>query len=119
MEEYIRNYIVDLPCGYCGQEYGTADMQLVNQKGSYYTFSVFCNFCRKQNFVTVFINKEKSPEPEIELTEAETEKFCTPICFDDILDIYIFLKDFEGDFAGLFPEIKPRNKSSPELQGEK
>lgn len=118
MEEHIRNYISEVPCVYCGQEYGPANIKLVNEAGSYYTFSVFCNSCKKQNFVTVFINREKDPEPEIELTEAEIEKFCTPICFDDILDIHISLKDFEGDFIALFPEIKPMNKSSPKPQKE-
>ena len=117
-EEYIKNYLADLPCGYCGQQYVSSNMELVNNSGSYYTFSVYCQYCNRQNFVTVFVNKGEVIEPEVELNEEEIVKFCTPLCSDDVLDMHTFLKDFDGDFSALFPEIMPSNNSTGEPQTE-
>jgi hypothetical protein len=35
---------------------------------------------------------------------ADTGKLSAPIDFDDVLDMHIFLKDFDGDFRSLFCE---------------
>ena len=114
-EEYIKNYLTTtVPCGFCGQQYAEANIELVKQAGHYYTYSVYCQFCNRQNFVTVFINKDEVHEPEVELTEEEMERFCTPLCSDDVLDVHMFLKDFNGDFAALFPDIRRGVKSEPE-----
>lgn len=118
-EEYVRNYLTTtVPCGYCGQQYAETNIELVKQAGSYYTYSVYCQFCSRQNFVTVFINKGEVQEPEVELTGEEIERFCTPLCSNDVLDMHTFLKKFDGDFGALFPEIKQEIKREPEPGSE-
>lgn len=118
-EEYIRNYLTTtVPCVYCGQQYSDTNIQLVQQAGSYYTYSVYCQYCNRQNFVTVFTNKDEISEPEVELTEEEIERFCTPMCSDDVLDMHTFLIDFDGDFSTLFPDIRMEVKSEPEIDPE-
>lgn len=114
-EEYIRDYLTTtVPCGHCGQQYVGTNIELVKQTGGYYTFSVYCQYCNRQNFVTVFVNKGEVLEPEVELTDEEIEKFCTPLCPDDVLDMHTFLTDFDGDFCALFPDIRLDVTNKPE-----
>lgn len=117
-EEIIKNYLADVPCGYCGQQYVPANIELVKQSGRYYTFSIYCHYCNRQNFVTVFVNNSGATKPEIELTEAETEKFCSPVCSDDVLDLHTFLNGFDGDFSALFPDIKLEDNSKPQKKAK-
>jgi len=105
-DEIIRNYSTDVHCGYCGQQCSPGNIKLLERRGEFWVLSIFCESCRKQGFITAIVKKSEAPEADIELTEEEIAKFCTPICSDDVLDMYSFLDDFGGDFLGLFPDIK-------------
>lgn len=132
-EEYLRDYLSGLRCGKCGEQCKPDNITLLNRVGDSWTFSVYCECCKKQGILCAVVKKaevsEAGPElhpalamagpqlhPELamagpqlhpELTMAEIDNFCTPVSSDDVLDISTFLKDFDGDFSALFPDTVP------------
>ena len=106
-EEFVRNQLADMCCGQCGQKLTPANMDLLEHKGDSWSFSAYCQSCQSQGIVTAFLKNREVPEADAELTKAEIGKFSAPICWDDVLDMYTFLKDFGGDFSGLFADEQP------------
>ena len=117
-EEYIKNFISGLQCRFCGQQCLPDNVGLMEHNGDYLVFSVYCDSCKKQAFVTAIIRNSEEPILHPELNMDELDRFCIPVSSEDILDMHTFLKDFDGDFIALFPAIEPADNSSPQPQME-
>ena len=63
-----------------------------------------CSSCRTKCLVAAIIKEDRTPEVVTELTKAELDKFIDGdvVGADDVLNMYKFLKDFDGDFSRLF-----------------
>ena len=120
-EEYMKDFISGLHCGFCGEQCLPDNIDLMEHNGDQWVFSVFCNSCKKQGYVTAILKKGEEPGFHPELTMEELNKFGIPVSSDEILDMHNFLKEFDGDFSELFPEIKlweSVDNCSPEPQLE-
>lgn len=98
-EEFVRSKLTDVHCAHCGKACSQSNISLVGHNGSFWIFSVFCESCRKYGFLSAIVKETGKP---VELTGEEVEKLCIPVGSNDVLDMYTFLKDFEGDFSQLF-----------------
>jgi hypothetical protein len=56
--------------------------------------------------VAAIIREDKKPAMVTDLTEAEIDKFkhIINVNTDDVLDMHEFMKNFNGDFPGVFRE---------------
>lgn len=98
----IKMFLSNIKCGNCGKHCEPAYIGTLRHQENTWLFSVHCSSCNSQGLITANIIRSQEPEAVAELTKAEKSHFSTPISSSDILDMYIFLKNFKGDFASLF-----------------
>lgn len=101
----IKRFLANTKCGRCGQHPGLDNINLVGRLVDLLLFIVYCPSCNKTALAVVnhigYIG-DKESETATDLTEAEESHFSVPIGSSDILNMYSFLKDFNGDFTSLF-----------------
>ena len=98
----IKRFLSNIECGSCGGHCDPADISVLGHQEDTWLFSVYCPSCDSRGLVTVDIKVNEETEVVAELTEAEESESSIPVDFADVLEMYIFLKDFDGDFASLF-----------------
>ena len=101
-EEFVRNSLPDIRCGRCGNLCLPGNIKLLEHQGVLWYFSVYCHSCGSEGFVLAIVNNGEMPETDAELLEGKIVRSSTPVYSDDVLDMYTFLKDSEGDFSSLF-----------------
>ncbi len=103
-EQFIKRLIMTIKCGICGHHYEGSNVRILGHRDDLWFLSVFCPACRSQGLMAAVIKEGSLPELVTDLTEEEYARFC-PLAIvgaDDVLDIYNFLRDFDGDFSRLF-----------------
>jgi len=105
-DNLIKRLIATIKCGTCGLAYHEDHVEIIEQNEDVWFLKVFCPSCRVKSLVAAIIKKEKKSKVVSDLTGAEVTKFkyLEEVGEDDVLDMYRFLNDFNGDFAGLFRE---------------
>ena len=111
-EERIKRLILAAVsrCSACRRSYTLTDFAVLGHHEHLWMVTVICADCHHQGFVTAVIQGRPSPgtkavpTPLLELSPAERARFAsaTPVVTDDLLDLHLFLDEFDGDFAGLF-----------------
>ena len=104
--EFIKRLVTTIKCGVCGQPYGGENVRFLGQRDDLWFLSVSCSACGSQSLVAAVIKEGESPQLLTDFTERERVKFrdLEAVGADDVLDVHLFLKSFDGDFAHLFPE---------------
>jgi hypothetical protein len=103
----IKMFLSNMKCGNCGEHCDPADIGALGHQEDTWLFSIYCSSCNSRGLIYVTIKISEEAEAVTELTEAERSYFFTPISSSDILDMHIFLEDFNGDFASLFTFSPP------------
>ena len=100
----VKHLIASIPCAVCQHCYEPDDVRIVEHHGEMWIMAVTCDHCGTQGLVFAMIQEEAKPEIVNELTSQEWARFreMPQIDTDDLLDVHEFLRDFDGDFAGLF-----------------
>lgn len=103
-EEYVKNLVANFKCAQCDQQYEPGNADVLAHNKDLWVFSVYCPSCQNRNLVVAVIKESGDSEVIMELTEAEQAKFSEPVCSDDVLEMHLFLRDFDGDFTFLLAE---------------
>ena len=100
----IKRLLASMKCGACGQHYDVDNIDVLGQQEDLWFLKVLCSACHTQYFIVAIVKEDKVTEVITDLTEAELEKFSSMggVVPDDILDMYNFLENFDGDFSRLF-----------------
>jgi hypothetical protein len=100
----ILRLIAQIRCMECGRPYDPHDFVLVQRRQDMWVLSTRCRHCDEPCHVVVFMEPAAEPEPVTDLTpkELEVSDQWPPITADDVLDVHMFLREFEGDFEELF-----------------
>lgn len=101
-EKTVKKLLSSMQCGGCGQHCEPTDVDILGHQEDVWIISVYCPSCNSRGLVTVVIKEGEESEAASELTEVEKSGFSTPVSADDVIDMHIFLKDFDGDFSSLF-----------------
>ncbi len=111
-EERIKRLILAAVsrCSACRRSYTLTDFAILGHREHLWMVTVICAECHHQGFVTAIIQGRPTPSAKaaqtalLELSPAERARFAiaTPVATDDLLDLHLFLDEFDGDFAGLF-----------------
>jgi len=97
----IKMFLSDIKCGNCGKHCEPESFNVLEHKEDRWLFSIQCSSCNCQGFIVVNVKKSEEPEVVTEPTEDEKDRFSTAVASSDVLDMYLFLKDFSGDFSSL------------------
>lgn len=121
-EVQIKRIVLDRMerCGVCHHDFGPDDIHVISRKPDLWTMLVECDECHARNFVAAVLNdgdpqeaqlalrrlsesalKEarEEPEPDVAL---EAPPGGDPITAGDVVDMYQFLHEFDGNFRDLF-----------------
>ncbi len=123
MKKIERNDVIELAartqCSVCKMPYGREGVRVLGRRSEAWVIAVNCPHCDAEGLLiatvedrseTGVVNMEQQTErtPPImyDVTFDEWLAFQEkePVGQDDVLDIHVFLKDFDGDFAKLFAE---------------
>ena len=103
-ERIVKKLMTSVKCTSCGKYYQMRDVQILGNHQDLYFLQVSCSSCHSRFLITAVINDSKDPDTISDLTSAELTKFKhsgAPNA-DDMLDMHSYLKEFDGDFCGLF-----------------
>lgn len=132
-ERIIRRLFTEQQCHYCGRPYEPERMLVLARRTEVWMVMISCVDCeQKDTYVIKFppqmqgrssvtsyrlsrpsVSKAFTPstplpqEPQQNFPEVpETPRLSGPVNADDVLDMYLFLKNFNGDFQRLFAEVE-------------
>ncbi len=102
--ELIKHLVASLPCAVCQHYHEPGNVRIVDHHGEIWIMTVKCDHCGSQGLVFAMIQDGEKPEIVNELTSQEWARFreMPQIDADDVLDVHELLRDFDGDFVGLF-----------------
>jgi len=105
-EAFLKRLFSKLNCGVCGQKYDVSNIKILDQEDGLWVLSVHCSSCGTQGLIAAVVQEGNITDVITDLTEAEYERFdgSEVVGVDDVLEMHSFLKEFDGDFASLFPD---------------
>jgi large subunit ribosomal protein L9 len=106
LEEPIRQLLENIKCVVCSEEYDEADVAIMGQQDELWMLMVSCHHCQTQGIILAMVKEDQHIQLITDLTPAELEGIqeLPAISSEDVLDVYQFLRDFDGDFVGLLKE---------------
>jgi len=126
-ERIIRRLFTEQQCQRCGRPYEAENVLVLARRSELWMVMISCLDCeQKDTYVVKFppqmqgrrrvtsyrLSKPPASTPlseEISQTMPEvpeTPRPSHPVNADDVLDMYLFLKNFNGDFQRLFAEVE-------------
>ena len=132
-ERIIRRLFTEQQCHYCGRPYEPERMLVLARRTEVWMVMISCVDCeQKDTYVIKFppqmqgrrsvtsyrlsrpsISKASTPSTPLPQEQQqnfpevpETPRLSGPVYADDVLDMYLFLKNFNGDFQRLFAEVE-------------
>ncbi|MEE9203349.1 MAG: hypothetical protein V3U31_09160 [Dehalococcoidia bacterium] len=103
-EQVVRRLMTSLKCRHCGSQYGSTNIQVLGQRKELWFLSVHCPHCQNEGLLALSVKKNRSPQPVTDLNPQEMDRFArlSTISTDEVLDLHLLLRDFDGNFAGTF-----------------
>lgn len=110
-------------CVVCHRDFHSEDIHVISRKPEMWTMLVECTDCHARNFVAAVLNDGDPQDAQLALrrlseqaiqsireaegdlalpAELDAPVAGEPVSPEDVLDMHQFLKDFDGDFRGLF-----------------
>ncbi len=121
LSQIVRYLRKTLPCANCKSNYEAPNIEVLSTFDDQGLFSLECPGCHNQVLVHITVSDEernlsepKSPGKQIirahrSITEKEIDKHLlqgAQISSNDIIDMHLFLNQFNGDFKQLFSKLK-------------
>lgn len=117
--DFIRDRARYYNCPVCGRSLRDCDLRMLRQVEDRYTVQVTCAACRVQ-FIVILAVQGEGLEPlaqeelalDVELSEetdllgetVSADPAPEPIQSDEVLDVHLMLKDFDGRLTDLFKQ---------------
>jgi len=105
-EAFLKRLFAKVSCGVCGQKYDMSNIKVLDQEDGLWVLSVYCSSCGTQGLVAAVVQEGNITDIVTDLTEAEYNRLDgkSVVGIEDVMEMRHFLKDFNGDFDGLFLE---------------
>jgi hypothetical protein len=104
-EHLLKQLISTFRCSVCRRSFERDHVRVAARHDQLWIVSVRCGLCRNQQVFWVKLNDDGGGESVLhDLSYEEEEYFASmaPVTSDDVLDMHEFLREFNGDFRGLF-----------------
>jgi hypothetical protein len=105
-QEILKKIVSSLRCEKCSGSFQPDEIVVLGRKENLWYLAVNCSACSNQEVVAALVEGTGEPEPLCDLNESERKTFVAPVSSDDVLDVHMFLEDFDGDFHALFPRAE-------------
>ena len=110
-------------CVVCHREYSTQDIEIISRKSDIWTMLVECEDCHARNFVAAVLNDADPQEAQLALRRLTEDAILQGehqhghdddriapegpingprVTASDVIDMHLFLEEFDGDFEQLF-----------------
>jgi hypothetical protein len=104
-ERLLKQRVASHRCPHCRQSFQQEHVRVAARHEGLWVVSVRCAMCRKQQVFWIALS-DLSEQPDVlrdpSPEELEVFESMPPVAADDVLDMYEFLQDFDGDFRRLF-----------------
>lgn len=99
----LRQLISSFRCQVCRSSFERERVRVAARHDELWVVSVRCHRCRNQQ-IFWFALSDRDRELQGDPSPEELERFeeMSPISCDEVLDIHLFLDEFDGNFEGLF-----------------
>ena len=100
----VFKLVAQLHCLDCGRAYDRDDFALAHRWDDVWVLASHCHHCDARSHIVIFMHADATPTPGCDLTpeEASTAERLPAINADDVLDMHLFLTEFDGDFEEFF-----------------
>ena len=107
--EFIRDRARFYNCPVCGRSLKGCDVQVLSHEEERFHLQVTCAQCQVTFIVVLAIAGGAVEEIEKSIPEPVTEPIASvePISIDEILDLHLYLKNFQGTFKELIQQPDP------------
>jgi hypothetical protein len=107
--EFIRDRARFYNCPVCGRSLKGCDVQVLSHEEERFHLQVTCAQCQVTFIVVLAIAGGAVEEIEKAIPEPAVEIIATaePISVDEILDLHLYLKNFQGTFKELIQQPDP------------
>lgn len=99
--EFIRDRARFYNCPVCGRSLKGCDVQVLSHERERYHIQVTCAQCQVTFIVVLAIAGGAVEEIESAVEETQPEPVAEPISVDEILDLHLYLKSFQGTLKEL------------------
>lgn len=105
-------------CAVCKTPYGREGISIMGRRGAAWMIAVTCPHCATEGLLIATVDgadaettavevgdqEESAPNIMYDVTYDEWMAFqeMPPVSYDDVLDVHLFLENFDGDFSRLF-----------------
>lgn len=102
-EGQLKRLISSCRCQFCRNRFSDERVRITAHYDDVWLLGVRCTRCRRSQAFWVALNHDSSVRLS-DLTEVEEEDIARkpPLSSDDVLDIHLFLEEFDGDFQTVF-----------------
>ena len=107
--EFIRDRARFYNCPVCGRSLKGCDVQVLSHEEERFHLQVTCAQCQVTFIVVLAIAGGAVEEIQTEIPEREVEPVVAaePISVDEIIDLHLYLKNFQGTLAELIQQPDP------------
>lgn len=102
----LKHLIKTTTCLHCQGLYDLDGINVIATTKAEGLFEMHCNHCHSSSIMTVVLTPETEKMETKQQNTYETEFRPEQISPNDILDLKLFLNNFDGDFKKLFPNEK-------------
>ena len=102
MQRLIKEIVASMKCAVCGSDYQAERVHVIAQQGDLLVARVTCPECSTQGLIFATM-KAGEPSSIGELDPEEWEAFgkMPKLTVDDVLDMHLLLRDYQGDMKEL------------------
>ena len=107
--EFIRDRARFYNCPVCGRSLKGCDVQVLSHEEERFNLQVTCAQCQVTFIVVLAIAGGAVEGIQTEIPEREVEAVAAaePITVDEIIDLHLYLKNFQGTLAELIQQPDP------------
>jgi hypothetical protein len=107
--EFIRDRARFYNCPVCGRSLKGCDVQVLSHEEERFHLQVTCAQCQVTFIVVLAIAGGAVEEIQTEIPERDLEPVVAaePITVDEIIDLHLYLKSFQGTLAELIQQPDP------------
>jgi hypothetical protein len=103
--DWLRTQLSAFSCSACGRSYRPSQIRVLAQREELFFVRLSCRGCGTNSVAIVTIHVDETDEARLdagELEETLDEPREPAVSGDDVLEMHFFLREFDGDFQGLF-----------------
>lgn len=115
--DWLRDQLSTFGCAACGRTYLASHIRVLAERDDVFFVDLTCQMCGAQTdaIVTIEVEADATPRAEVgelaetggwvrrqlETSEPGADRDDGPITADDVIEMHEYLRDFDGDFAGV------------------